>query len=256
MVEFISLENNLYTLRMIFIDRSKIFTFKKSSTRKERTISIFLYAILGTIFLLINNCQKDNIDSEPNSVTDIDLNIYHTVKIGSQVWMADNLKTTKFNDGTAIPKLTYVAGETAGYCWYRNDISHKYAYGALYAYKTVVDPHGLCPTGWHVPTLNDLTALNTYLGVDTAGGMLKQAGTTRWLSPNTGATNATGFTALPGGYCHANGSFFMGYAGFWWCSTEVEHNYAYFFFLTYNSSLLNVYYGDKSGILSVRCIKD
>ena len=154
------------------------------------------------------------------TVTDFDGNVYYTVTIGSQVWLAGNLKTVKYNDGTDIPLVTdktaWGALTTPGYCWLNNDkATNKDTYGALYNYY-VVDPaanggKNVCPTGWKVPTNDEWTALTTYLnGEAAAGGKLKEAGTAHWQTPNTGATNETGFTALPAG---GRGYDFIGVTG-------------------------------------------
>jgi uncharacterized protein (TIGR02145 family) len=138
-------------------------------------------------------------------VSDVDGNTYKVVIIGTQVWMAENLKTTKYSDGTPIPLVTDNTAwsnlTTPGYCWYNNDSATiAQTYGALYNWYTV-NTGNLCPAGWHVPTDAEWTILITYLGgEDVAGGKLKEAGTAHWSSPNTGATNETGFTALPGGF--------------------------------------------------------
>lgn len=161
----------------------------------------------------------------PLTVTDIEGNSYHTVTIGSQVWLAENLKTTKYNDNTSIPLVTgnseWVYLSSPGYSWYSNDISNKDTYGALYNWYTV-NTGKLCPEGWHVPSDTDWTALTTFLGgISAAGGKLKEAGTAHWISPNTGATNETGFTAVPGGARDATGPFFgLGYSCNWWSATE------------------------------------
>ncbi|MCX6254315.1 MAG: fibrobacter succinogenes major paralogous domain-containing protein, partial [Bacteroidia bacterium] len=160
------------------------------------------------------------------SVTDRDGNVYKTVTIGTQVWMAENLKTTKFNDGSAIPLVTddktWDALTTPAYCWCENDATaNKNTYGASYNWYTV-GTNKLCLKGWHVPTDAEWTTLTTYLGGESvAGGKLKETGTTHWESPNTGATNESGFTALPSGYRNNHGAFAnVGYFGFWWSATE------------------------------------
>ena len=158
-------------------------------------------------------------------VTDIEGNVYPTVKIGEQIWMAENLKVTKYNDGTAIPNVTdntqWANLTTAAYCWYNNDVNNKNtAYGALYNWYTV-NTNKLAPAGWHVPTDAEWTTLTTYLGGENiAGGKLKEAGTSHWLSPNTNATNESGFTSLPGGARYVDGTFVnLGSNGGWWSST-------------------------------------
>jgi uncharacterized protein (TIGR02145 family) len=138
-----------------------------------------------------------------DAITDADGNYYNIVTIGTQTWMAENLETTKYNDGNNIPNISdNVAWSnltTPGYCWYNNDDStYKNLYGALYNWYTV-NRGKLCPIGWHVPTDAEWTTLTTYLGGESvAGGRLKETGTMHWVSPNVGAINETGFTALPG----------------------------------------------------------
>jgi len=146
----------------------------------------------------------------PSHIQDIDGNIYTYVTIGTQQWMVENLRTTHYADGTPIPNIIpdedWVAedgsiGHDGGYCWYNNDMAtYKDAYGALYNYYACSNAHGLALTGWRVPSQNDFEVLVSFLGgLDVAGGKLKQFGVIYWLSPNTGATNEFGFTALPGG---------------------------------------------------------
>jgi uncharacterized protein (TIGR02145 family) len=161
------------------------------------------------------------------TLTDIDGNVYSTVTIGTQTWMAENLKTTKYNDDTAVPNVTdeteWANLTTGAYCWYDNNASaYKATYGALYNWYAI-NTGKLCPTGWHVPSDAEWLTLENYLGgEDVAGGKLKEAGTTHWLSPNTGATNETGFTGLPGGFRWDWGTEFwpIGQSGFWWLATE------------------------------------
>ena len=169
--------------------------------------------------MLTNSCKKDDNSSkkeENNSttVTDIDGNVYHTVKIGAQTWMVENLRTTRYNDGTAIPLVTgntaWGSLTTPGYCWYNNDqATYGSTYGALYNWYAV-NRGKLCPTGWHVATDAEWTQLTDYLGgVWVAGGKMKEAGLSHWESPNEGATNSSGFTALPGGHRISAGSFYL-----------------------------------------------
>lgn len=216
------------------------------------------------IFVLTftNSCKKDSNSSL--TVTDIDSNVYHTVTIGTQVWMVENLKTTKYNDGTAIPNVTdstaWSGLSTPAYCWYNNDsITNKTTYGALYNLYTV-NTGKLCPTGWHVPTDAEWTTLTTYLGGESvAGGKLKETGTTHWLSPNTGAINESDFTALPGGYRYYSGIFnYVGKYGYWWSSTEDESNNSWAWdrdmVFNYNVVFRDINY--KNNGFSVRCLRD
>jgi len=146
---------------------------------------------------------------EVGVMSDCDGNTYDIVKIGDQVWMAHNLMTTKFNDGTEIALVTdateWAGLESPAYCWYDNQsYNYKEDYGAMYNWFTV-NTEKLCPFGWHVPSYTEWQALLQPLG--NLGGKLKEAGTAHWLSPNTGATNSTGFNALPGGDRFYTGSF-------------------------------------------------
>ena len=199
------------------------------------------------------------------TVSDIEGNIYNTVIIGTQTWMAENLKTTKYNDGTAIPYVTdnttWYSLLSPGYCWYNNDeTTYKVTHGGLYngytVYSTNNGGKNVCPTGWHVPTDDDWTILTTYLGGEwMAGGKLKETGTNHWLSPNTAATNETGFTALPGG--HRESSFYStGSAGDWWSSTENSTSGANSRNLYYLQRSVNVNTLSKRWGLSVRCLHD
>jgi len=194
-------------------------------------------------------------------VEDIDGNRYNTVKIGSQIWMTENLKTTKYNDGTAIPLVTdnaaWVNLTTPGYCWYNNDYTtYGAVYGALYNWYAV-KTGALCPEGWHVPLEEEWTTLTTFLGGESvAGGMMKETGTAHWISPNTGATNESGFTGLPGGYrSHGGGFYSIGVYGNWW--SPGDHS-AYLAFYLYLSPSTNVHWSvdNKESGFSVRCLRD
>jgi len=201
------------------------------------------------------------------TVTDIDGNVYHAVTIGTQVWMVENLKTTHYQDGTAIPNVTedsiwsYLT--TGAYCDYDNKSSNSVIYGRDYNWYAVANSHNICPKGWHVPSDAEWTTLTTYLGGETvAGGKLKETGTAHWVTPNTGATNQMGFSALPGGY--RSGSDFYGqfvivgyYGGEWWSSTESSASSAWYRGMYFRRSDVkrdNDY--NKTVGLSVRCLKD
>jgi uncharacterized protein (TIGR02145 family) len=196
------------------------------------------------------------------TITDIEGNAYKTIQIGTQVWMAENLKTTKLNDGTPIPQVTDATTwdnlSSPACCWYNDEATTYNAdFGALYNWY-VVNTSKLCPTGWHLPTDAEWTALSTYLGGQGyAGGKLKEISTTHWLSPNTGSTNESGFTALPGGTRSISGSSDnIDIAGYWWSSTEFDSANAWYRHMNYSTS--NVFrnsFHKKTGF-SVRCVKD
>ena len=193
-------------------------------------------------------------------VKDIDGNIYKTVKIGSQDWMAENLKVTKFNDGTSIPFSTKVnwkewSNPAPAYCWYDdNETANKSIYGALYNWYAV-NTSKLCPIGWHVPSDDEWNTLTTFLGGwEVAGGKLKETGSNHWKSPNASATNETGFTALPGGM-RSNTIMYnlIGESGLWWSSTDSSANSK-----VLGSSFGSVAKSNNSKFrdLSIRCLKD
>jgi len=206
-----------------------------------------------------------------STITDADNNVYNTVLIGDQCWMKENLKTTKYRDGTDIPNVTnssaWVNLTSGAYCWYDNSFFWKDYYGALYNwYATDPASNGnnqLCPEGWRVPTDQDYTTLSTYLGGTLhGGGKMKSTRTDpdphpRWLAPNTGATNESEFTALPAGSRVWNGSFSaMGTYCWLWTSTTQETIFAYLRNLRHNSAILDRGSINKNNGQSVRCVKE
>ena len=215
-------------------------------------------AIIAVFLVIISMSYS----CKPAQVKDIDGNKYKTVKIGRQVWMAENLRTTKFNDGTEIPDITdndaWAKSRTAAYCWYFNDKDgNKEPYGALYNWYCV-SGNKLCPAGWHVPTYEDWTALTNFtIDFTSIGGKLKEEGTEHWKSPNSGATNESGFTGLPGGYRSVEGVFnSKGIAGYWWSSSEYDSNTIMFWNLRYKFSTVFKYQSEKYCGFSVRCVKN
>ena len=214
-----------------------------------------------SVYNSANKTVKINVIAPSETVTDIDGNVYNTVTIGTQTWMLENLKTTKYNDGTDIPNITdpvtWEGLSTPGYCWYDNDIDNKPTYGAIYNFYTV-NTAKLAPNGWHVPTDEEFTTLTDYLGgAYIAGGKLKEAGTEHWYSPNAGATNETGFTALPGGFRATYGLFdFIKSGGFWWSASEGSATEAHGRNMYYDGRDVWIDYGSKKFGASVRCIKD
>lgn len=212
-------------------------------------------------------------------VKDIDGNVYKTIKIGIQVWMVDNLKTTHYNDGTAIPEVSDATAwsnlTTPGYTWYDNDSTmHAELHGALYNYYAVADTNSLnvCPVGWDVPTDAEWTILTDFLedsgfgyggsGADIGKSM---ASTFGWTSSGTagqvgndqGTNNSSGFSGLPGGLRSPDGSFFeIGLVGYWWSSTEDSTADAWLRLLLYNSGNVSRSFNDKGFGISVRCLRD
>jgi uncharacterized protein (TIGR02145 family) len=199
--------------------------------------------------------------------TDGDGNNYPVIQIGTgksapQIWMAENLKATKFKNGTTpIPNITgnaaWQALSTPAFSWYNNEAGNKATYGALYNWYTV-NTGNLCPTGWHVPTDAEWTTLTDFLGgLAKAGGKLKETGTLHWINPNTGATNETGFTALPGGYRESDGKFYvLGCISKMWSFSAYNSTFARCRFIHYDKSEMNSDFLNKKAGLSVRCVKD
>ncbi len=200
-------------------------------------------------------------------VKDIDGNLYKAVIIGTQTWMAENLITTRLNDGTPIPNVADDSEwrnlSSPAYCWYSSDsVADGSIYGPLYNWYTV-NTGKLCPAGWHVPTDTEWTTLSDYLGgTAVAGGKLKATGTIQdgdglWFSPNNGATNETGFAALPGGHRTSYGEFFTAMLfGYWWSATEYETNIVWCRYIHYYFSDLSTESYPRAYGLSVRCVKD
>jgi len=194
---------------------------------------------------------------------DEDGNSYSVVTIGNQTWMAENLKTTKYNNGTDIPIVTdittWINLTTSAYCWYNNDqVSFGSKYGALYNWYSV-ESNNLCPTGWHVPAKSEWGILTDFLGgSNVAGGKLKEIGTTHWNNPNTDATNESGFTALPGGSRNDfDGNYVSnGLWGGWWTATVVGTSNAWTLKLRYSDGTVYwPFYHFQSGY-SVRCLRN
>lgn len=230
-----------------------------SQDKKELNITQFLNAP-STFY---NQMTKKTSSNESDTIIDIDKNIYKTVHIGNQLWMAENLRTTHYQDGSEINLIvdnkTWASLKTGAYCWYNNDSIHKNLYGAIYNYYAICNPHNLCPMGWHVPADAEWEIVVDFLGgKNVSGGKLKEVGLAHWKGPNICANNSTGFTALPGGYRIGNsGSFYdFGSVGFWWSSTEYNSEYAYIRYINNNNSSLKKNFYIKRFGFSVRCIKD
>ncbi len=210
------------------------------------------------------------------TVTDASGNTYPTVTIGTQVWMSENLRTTKYRDGSNIPVVTdntqwannWNNGNPLSQpmmCWYNNDQATYTAnkFGALYNWYAINPAtngnKNVCPTGWHVPTDAEWTTLTTFLGGESvAGGKMKSLGTQYWLGPNTNATNSSGWSGLPGGNRNDGGTFSdIGNYGDWWSSTENNTYFAWSRYLYYYNGVVDRYdFANKTGGFSVRCVRD
>lgn len=214
----------------------------------------------------LTGCLIFPVSLHAQTVNDADGNVYQTVTIGTQEWMTENLKTTRFNDGSGIPLIedssSWGNAGIPGYCWFSNTPVYKDVFGALYNWQAVTSGK-LAPTGWHVPTDGDWSVLADFLGGDSvAGGKLKSVGTVEigtgyWFTPNVGATDQSGFSARAGGARELDGSFHYRYShGYWWTSTSGAPGFAVYRQLSYNyQDIYRGYLNIQDG-LSVRCVKD
>jgi uncharacterized protein (TIGR02145 family) len=234
---------------------------------KSITTQISLIILLFFSLLSMVSCNKDK--EKPQTVTDIDGNVYQTVRIGKQIWMSENLKTTKYSNGDIIgttdPVNKSIIDEiNPKYQWvYGGETANLIPYGRLYTYYAIADSRNVCPTGWHVPESSEFNELIDSIGGNTiAGGKLKEDGFDHWISPNTDATNETGFTALPGGYrSHAggngiSGSPSMGYYGFYWTHSSLSDTYAESKRFENETGIVGDHITEKNDGISVRCVKD
>jgi len=230
---------------------------------------------MGLLLMLTNGCMKTE---DPNmtltdAAADADGNVYTSVTIGTQVWIVENLKTTKYNDTTAIPRVNdntaWVNLSTPGYCWYNNDISNKDGYGALYNWYAV-NTGKLCPTGWHVPSDEDWKIMERNLGMNNSdadatgwrysglvGGKLKESGTMHWMMPSVGATNTSGFSSRPGGDRESDLGFVnFGNYCYFWLSTEDGNSRAWFRRLNNDNAGVHRSSSRDAVGYSVRCLKN
>ena len=239
--------------------------------KKSRNVLIYPFILIGLLFYLANSCNTDDTkDNDPviedTKVIDIDGNVYHTVTIGTQVWMVENLKTTKYRNGDPIPNVTdnkkWNDLLTGAYCNYSNETVIGNKYGRIYNGYAVKDSRNIAPTGWHIPSSSDWNALLSYVAAfpsSSASQAKDLAAKTDWAFSSTLGTvgneltqnNATGFSALPGGSRVYNGSFNnIGQGGIWW-GTDIGA-------MTIQNSKSSANYISFSYIdgNSVRCIKD
>lgn len=210
---------------------------------------------------MISACDDDEKKQDLPPIADIDGNEYEIVEIGSQIWMAENLMVTRYNDGTLLlyaspdddlPGITDGAGT-----YYNNDETNRFTFGALYNWHAVGSGK-LCPEGWHVPSDSEWNTLINFLGgEDVAGGKMKETGTSHWNAPNQDATNSSGFSAVPAGYLFDNGNYYsLGNVTHWWSSTESGTDEAFdrYVYFQDGKALKGTY--SKQLFYSCRCVKD
>ena len=251
-----------------------------SGLAANTTYYVRAYAIYKSNITIYGNQVVFTTLQNYGTVTDFDGNVYNTITIGAQVWTVQNLKTTHYRNGTAIPNVTdnaaWAALSTGAYCNYNNDVANVATYGRLYNWYAATDANNIAPAGWHLPSYNEWQTLINYLGgLDIAGGKAKETGLIHWLAPNEGADNSSGFTSLPAGsryYIYpANGNperssfLHLGYSADWWTSTTSINNPQNAPFITnewYNTYMYRsgfvggIGYYDKRTGYSVRLVKD
>jgi uncharacterized protein (TIGR02145 family) len=222
-----------------------------------KKINAMLLMTLLSVFIISCNKTKDEI-----TIKDKDGNVYTSVTFGTQEWMVQNLKVTKYNDGSEIPNMSDAANwnsTTSGaYTWYDNNPSaNKDIYGALYNMKAM-QTGKLCPVGWHVPNMSEWDALTTFWGGEyVAGNALKESGLSHWSSQNEAATNSSGFTGLPGGYRYSDGSFIgKGLSGSWWMSNPNSQDVTSDYYLKNASGFVAKNVISRNYGISVRCLKN
>lgn len=232
-------------------------------------INIILIFIFFVGFLFIDCDKKPTESTAAETVMDIDGNVYQTVKIGQQWWMAENLKVTHYSNGDTIPNIAidniWSSLTTGAYCCLNNNEDNVAVYGRLYNGYALLDNRNIAPQGWHVPTYEEWKELITYLGgEDEAGRKLMETGTEHWNEPNTCATNESGFTMRPGGYRFANGSYGTGNpgdsGGAWYIYSDSQFNSYRAHGMVFTSAGCCFFWEegncDEQCGYSIRCIKD
>lgn len=225
----------------------------------KRTIGILSYPIVAVgilILVMTSNCSKDY-----GSVEDIDGNVYKTIVIGTQTWMCENLKTTRYRNGDPIQnvrdRLIWRDLVTGAYCEYNFSDILAETYGYLYNWYAIVDNRNIAPLGWHVASMNEWETLLECVFESGYGDgyFLKESGTSHWASPNS-ASNSSGFTALPGGVLYDNFGSLTELA-FFWTSTESSPGYdAWMYYIVHDEGGFRIQTANYTSGASVRCIKD
>ncbi len=216
--------------------------------------------VFSTVYMDVPT-QSKTITFNFVSCTDYDDNHYSVVQICNQLWMAENLKTTKYSNGEEIPEVSgsseWNSLSTGAYCYFDNNPDYAPTFGSLYNWFAATDNRNICPTGWHVPTDTEWISLTSCLGGEAvAGGKMKVPGTVYWFSPNAGATNESGFSVIAGGNRSFGNFDAMGYGGSFWSSTGIEDVFAWGRDIFYYNTVANRHGTDKRSGLSIRCLKD
>ncbi|MCX6267925.1 MAG: T9SS type A sorting domain-containing protein [Bacteroidetes bacterium] len=216
--------------------------------------------IHGTVYMDVPTATK-TITFNFILCTDYDNNSYTIVQIDDQWWMAENLKATKYNTGDDIPEVTgqsnWMGQSSGAYCYFDNDPNNALVYGCLYNWYAATDYRNPCPANWHVPSDDEWILLTSFLGGEAiAGGKMKETGIVHWFSPNTGATNESGFTVIAGGNRSYGNFDAMGYGGSFWSTTPFDDVFAWNRDIFYYTTAANRHGTDKKSGLSLRCVKN
>jgi uncharacterized protein (TIGR02145 family) len=258
----ISSNRTVEAKQFISEEKGSLTTVDMDYTEGDRLKFTAVSGTYRTVFMDVPT-QNKTITFNFVACTDRDNNNYPIVEIGTQIWTAENLKTTKYNDETPIPlvsdSLQWLGLSGAGFSWYRNnETKYKDTYGALYNFYAASSGK-LCPTGWRVSTDEDWTTLNTFLGgTGSAGGKLKESGNVHWQQPNTGATNESGFTGLPGGWRGSTSKFseILICGEFWTSTPNTYDNGGYSYYLDYWYKAIYRENVNKKVGFSIRCVKE
>ena len=245
----------------ILISCKKSISNTKSNSNSNNCIDnpLINFATIGTPIGKFDDC-----------ITDVDGNVYKTVTIGTQTWMAENLKTSKYNDGNIIPNITdnfqWKNNTTGAWCYYNNEKTYNEKYGKLYNWYVLFNNDNnnknICPSGWHIPTSDNWHVLYNYLKNDSLSGGLgekmKSITNNEWVTPNLGATNTSLFTGLPSGSRDGDGFFGnIGMGCYWWCAPKYSNDFIKHQTLTYETNdLKEIMYNNGNTGFSVRCLKD
>jgi uncharacterized protein (TIGR02145 family) len=248
----------------------------------NKNVRMWIYSVLltGLCLVLFSACEKDgknneddkgtagivfNPDKTYGTLTDIDGNVYKTIVIGTQTWMAENLKTIRYANGNEISHITdptpWGNATSGAWTYYYNNNEMDAHYGKLYNWLAVEDPRNICPAGWHIPDDPEWETLLAYLGgYQVAGAKMKETSLNHWAFSNEGSTNVSGFTGLPGGMRdYGSLSFDKGLTAYFWSSTNASDYYdleAYYYYLSRDMDAMLDGAGDKNNGASCRCVKD
>lgn len=230
---------------------------------KSKVLGLLFGAACIALASLNSSCKKTDpvtVPGDPTTVTDIDGNVYGVVRIGTQLWTTENLRTTRYNDGTpittALSNTAWTSATSGSYGIYDDNSANNITYGKLYNWYAV-NTGKLAPAGWHVPATEEFNLMvETLGGSSVAGGKLKST-SSLWDAPNTGATNSSGFNGLPGGYRGSGGGYsLMGRSGYWWTSTQANAGQGRYFLLDNDFASSGGNGATKTFGYSVRLVRD